>query len=178
MTEPTPDHGAGRPDLPGQAQVRRASDDGAADVFRTALRDMLVLLAVLAVLGIGAGALVEGLPGVWGALIGVALALVFSGTTVISMLRTAHSSPQRMAGVVMGAWLGKVVVVVVVLAVLRGQDFYSRPVLAIVLAAGVLGSAFLDYRAVSRARVPYVQPAVVPGSAASPQPPDGMPGAS
>ena len=53
-------------------------------------------------------------------------------------------------------------VVVVVLAILRGQDFYSRGVLAVVLIVGVVGSAFLDYRAVTRARIPYVEP--LPGA--------------
>lgn len=138
----------------------RTTSSAAADaVFRRALRDMLVLLAVLSVLGVGLGALVAGSAGVWGALIGVGLALVFSGTTVVSMLRTSGSSPQAMAGVVMGAWLAKVIVVIVVLAVLRDLEFYDRTVLAAVLLLGVLGSALLDYRAVTNGRVPYVEPA-------------------
>jgi len=128
-------------------------------VFRVALRGMLVLLGALAILGVGIGALAAGGPGVWGALIGVALALVFSGTTVVSMLVTSGVSMQRFAAVVMGAWLGKVLVLIIVLAILQGMDFYSRPVLGIVLMAGVVGSALLDYRAVTRGRVPYVEPA-------------------
>jgi len=132
----------------------------AADVFRRALRDMLVLLAALAVLGVGAGALVAGRPGVWGAVIGVGLALVFSGTTIVSMLATARASVQTLAAVVLGAWLGKVLVVIVVLALIQDRDFYDKPVLAVVLLVGVLGSAVLDYRAVSRGRVPYVEPGV------------------
>ncbi|MBB2923791.1 hypothetical protein [Cellulomonas cellasea] len=143
-----------------QPTPARPTSSAAADaVFRRALRDMLLLLAVLSVLGVGVGALVAGSAGVWGALIGVGLALVFSGTTVLSMLRTSGSTPQAMAGVVMGAWLAKVIVVIVVLAVLRGLDFYDRTVLAIVLILGVLGSALLDYRAVTNGRVPYVEPA-------------------
>lgn len=143
-----------------QPTPARSTSSAAADaVFRRALRDMLLLLAVLSVLGVGIGALVAGSAGVWGALIGVGLALVFSGTTVLSMLRTSGSTPQAMAGVVMGAWLAKVIVVIVVLAVLRGLDFYDRTVLAIVLILGVLGSALLDYRAVTNGRVPYVEPA-------------------
>ncbi|WP_236123259.1 hypothetical protein [Cellulomonas palmilytica] len=134
-------------------------DSSAEDVFRTSLRTMLWLLGALLVLGVGIGWLVAGAAGVWGALIGVGLALVFSGTTVVAMLRTAHSSAQTMAAVVMGTWLAKVVVVIAVLAILRGQDFYSRGILATVLLVGVLGSAYLDYRAVTRARMPYVEPA-------------------
>jgi multisubunit Na+/H+ antiporter MnhF subunit len=117
----------------------------------------VVLLTVLTVVGVGVGALVAGWAGVWGALIGVGLAAVFSGTTVIAMLRTVHSPPQTMALVVMGSWLAKVLVVIVVLAVIKDMDFYSKPVLAVVLLAGVLGSAYLDFRAVSRGRVPYVE---------------------
>jgi hypothetical protein len=143
------------PDQPAVSPVPRSAADA---VFRRALRDMLMLLAALTVLGVGIGALVAGRPGVWGALIGVGLALVFSGTTVVSMLVTARSSVQRLAAVVLGAWLGKVVVVIVVLALIQDRDFYDKPVLAVVLLIGVVGSAVLDYRAVSRGRVPYVEP--------------------
>jgi hypothetical protein len=134
------------------------SHDAVASVFRTALRDMLLLLGVLAVLGIGLGYLVAGLPGVWGALIGIGLALLFSGTTVVSMLLTARSPATTMAAVVMGAWLAKVVVLIAVLVLIRDEDFYHRGVLAVVLFAGVIGSALLDLRAVRGGRVPYVAP--------------------
>ena len=134
-------------------------DGSAAEaVFRRALRDVLVLLAVLLVLGIVVGGLVAGLPGVWGALIGWGLAAAFSTTTIVAMLRTVRSSPAAMAGVVMGTWLAKVLLLVVVLAVLRPLDFYSAPVLGGVLAVAVVGSALLDYRAVTSGRVPYVEP--------------------
>ncbi len=120
---------------------------------------MLVLLGALLVIGTLVGWLVAGAAGVWGALVGVGLALVFSGTTIVAMLLTTRSTAQTMALVVMGTWLAKVAVVVVVLAILRGQDFYSPGVLAVTLMVGVLGSAYLDYRAVTRARLPYVEPA-------------------
>lgn len=127
-------------------------------VFRRALRDMLLLVGVLAVVGVGVGALVAGTPGVWGALIGVFIALVFSGTTVASMLFTVDKGPTQTGAVVLGAWLLKMVVVIVVLALLGGQDFYHRGVLVGVALVGVLGSVALDYRAVQRGRIPYVTP--------------------
>ena len=148
------------------ATPARDPHDPARAVFRTALRDMLVLLAVLLVLGVGLGYLLAGLPGVWGALIGVGLALLFSGTTVVSMLITSGKPATTMAAVVMGAWLGKIVVLIAVLALIRGEDFYHRGVLAAVLFAGVIGSALLDLRAVKVGRVPYVTPAADgPGTA-------------
>lgn len=127
-------------------------------VFRRALRDGAVLVGGVTVLGVGIGALVAGMPGVWGALIGAAIALVFSAATTLSMLRTSHASPGTMMAVVMGTWLGKLIVVIAVLAVLRGMDFYDRYVLAVVVAVAVIGSALLDYRAVARGHVPYVTP--------------------
>ncbi|WP_069386954.1 hypothetical protein [Cellulosimicrobium cellulans] len=149
--DPAAPQGA-EPAAPGRGEAVRA-------VFRTALRDVLVLLGALAVVGVAVGALVSGTPGVWGALLGVAVAVVFSATTVWAMLRTVDSSPTTTAAVVMGSWLAKMVVLIVVLVVLRGMDFYDRWVFAGVLLVGVIGSAVMDYRAVSRGRVPYVEPA-------------------
>ncbi len=142
---------------------------GADAVFRRALRDTLLFLGGLLVLAVAVGGLVARLPGVWGALIGWGLAVLFSTTTVVAMLRTGRSSPAGMAVVVMGTWLAKVLVVVVALALLRPLDFYSKPVLGAVLALGVLGSALLDYRAVTTGRVPYVEPGEPDGPGRSPR---------
>ncbi|GAA2727197.1 hypothetical protein [Cellulomonas aerilata] len=157
-TPPVPELGREPVPAPGHDAGPGRSHDAVTSVFRTALRDMLVLLGALAVLGIGLGYAVAGMPGVWGALIGIGLALLFSGTTVASMLLTARAPATTMAAVVMGAWLAKVVVLIAVLALIRDEDFYHRGVLAAVLFAGVIGSALLDYRAVRVGRVPYVTP--------------------
>jgi len=121
---------------------------------------MLVLVAVVGVLGVVLGALLAPVPshGVWGALIGVAVALVFSGTTVLTMLRTTESSAATTGIVVLGAWLVKMIALVALFAVLGGMDFYDRRVFAVVTLVGVIGSAVLDYRAVVTGRVPYVDP--------------------
>ncbi len=154
MTDPT-----ATPSAPGAPDAPRAGDvPEVSAVFRRALRDMVVLVAACVVVGAGVGYLVAGMPGVWGALIGAGIALVFSGTTTLSMLTTSAAAPGRMMAVIMGTWLGKLAVVIVVLAILRGMDFYDRYVLAAVVAVAVIGSALLDYRAVAQGRVPYVTP--------------------
>lgn len=127
-------------------------------VFRRALRDFAVLTVVLVVVGVGVGALVAGAPGAWGAAIGAGLAIVFSGSTIVTMLLTVASSPQRTAAVVLGGWLAKILVLVVVLAVLRDQEFYSRTALAAVLSIGVVAALAIDYRAVVTGRIPNVEP--------------------
>ncbi|MDO8108276.1 hypothetical protein Q6348_13830 [Isoptericola sp. b441] len=133
-------------------------DDPLRPVLRRALRDMLVLVVAVGVVGTVVGLVIAGSSGLWGALIGVAVTLVFSGTTVVSVLRTTRSSATTTAGVVLGAWLGKMLLLMVVLAVLADRDFYDRRVLVGVLVVGALGSALLDYRAVAKGRVPYSAP--------------------
>ncbi|MHA7134623.1 hypothetical protein [Oerskovia turbata] len=169
MTTPTsPTSGEPTPPAPLEAATTtgatasQASADAVGDavsaVFSRALRDTLVLLGGLTVLGVGLGALLAGVAGVWGALMGVAIALVFSGTTIVAMARTARSTPTTTAAVVLGSWLVKIVLLGIVLAVLRNYEFYDRIVFAVVLLVGVIGSALLDYRAVDRGRIPYVSP--------------------
>lgn len=128
-------------------------------VFRRALRDVLIFLAALTVVGVGVGLAVSGLAGLWGALLGAGVAVFFSGTTVWVVLRTLHSTPATTAAVVMGSWLVKMIVLIAVLALLRGMDFYDRWVFGAVMLIGVIGSALLDYRAVSTGRIPYMDPA-------------------
>ncbi|WP_421740485.1 hypothetical protein [Cellulomonas sp.] len=130
---------------------------GSTVVLRQALRDMLVLLGVLTVVGVGVGYLVDGMAGVWGALLGVGIALIFSGTTVVSVLKTVNSEPTMMMAVIMGAWLAKLIVVIIVMVILRQFDFYNPMVLFLVSVVGVIGSAVLDARAVQRGRVGYFE---------------------
>jgi multisubunit Na+/H+ antiporter MnhF subunit len=152
MTAPSAPNPGG-PD--GRAPV---TSEAATALFRRSLRDVLVFLAVLAVLGVVVGWATAGSKGAWGALLGAAVAFVFSGTTVWSMWRSAHSTPAAMLGIVAGSWLAKMVVLIVALVSLQGQDFYSKPVFLVVVLVGVLGSVALDTVNYQRARVPYVEP--------------------
>lgn len=127
-------------------------------ILRAAGRDGLILVVGLAVLGSIAGYLIAGLPGVWGALVGAALAGLFCGGTVLSMQLSVGKGAAAMGAVVMGSWLVKIVILIALLAVLSRQDFYDRWVLMAVVMVGAIGSAVLDYRAVKSGRLPYVQP--------------------
>lgn len=140
------------------AGERSPAPDALEGTLRRALRTVLIFLAVLAVVGVAVGIVVSGVAGLWGALMGAGVAVFFSGATIVAVLRTAHSTPTTTVAVIMGSWLVKMVVLIAVLAVLRGMDFYDRWIFGAVLLVGVIGSATLDYRAVSTGRVPYVDP--------------------
>jgi F0F1-type ATP synthase assembly protein I len=141
--------------------------DRAQAAFGMALRFLFWLVGALAVVGGAVGFVVDGWSGVASALVGVGLALFFSGTTVISVQRTASHPPAQMAMVIMGAWVLKMLVMFVVLAVVSRQSWLQPVVLGLVATVGVIGSAVLDARAISRARIPYLDPDAGAGDADS-----------
>lgn len=148
-TNPDYDPLEGLPVLPASANK---------EVFRLSLKWLTYLIVGLLVVGAGVGYAVAQSHGVWGALLGVAITVVFSGSTIWSMLFTADKSPTVTMGVVMGAWLVKMIIFVVAIAILAQFDFYHRVIFVVVLMIGAIGSAGLDMIAVTKVRQPYVTP--------------------
>ncbi len=66
--------------------------------------------------------------------------------------------PERAGASVLGSWIVKMVLLMVVLVLLREADFYSRPVLFVALLVGTVGTLLLEAFVVVRTRVPYVEP--------------------
>jgi len=158
MTDPTPDrpYGAATGD-----PVRTAPDGGEAGAaLRGALR-RAVRLATLACLGAATltalvAFLLVGWPGVWGALLGFGISLVFLATTSLVGARTAGGDPLVVAGWVLGSWLVKVLVVGVVLYALRDATFYDPVALFVGIVVGMVCTLFAEFRALTSARIPYV----------------------
>ncbi|MFP7665118.1 MAG: hypothetical protein ACHEUT_06195 [Corynebacterium pyruviciproducens] len=65
-------------------------------------------------------------PGLYGALIGAGLGGGFILITVVLAVATAKSTPTVTAAVVLGGWLVKLVAMIVVLALIKDLDFYSK----------------------------------------------------
>lgn len=124
-------------------------------LFRRALREVLVLVAVLTVLGAVAGAAAVGAPGLWAGLAGAAVTLVVAGSTAGLMLLTAGVPLSTSAALAFAAWVLKAGVLLLALLALRSNDIVDRRVFGLVVLAGVLGSMVVDFRAVARSRVPY-----------------------
>lgn len=124
-------------------------------ILRQALRWALVLTAVVAVLGSVIGWFVADMPGVWGALMGAALTLVFCGATIVAMMLTTNSGSTTMAAVVVGSWFVKVVATLGLILAVRNAEFYDKPVFVTTVIIAVIGTLALDMRAVSAGRMPY-----------------------
>lgn len=126
--------------------------------LRTAVRHGVLGLIVLTVLAAGVSALFLGLPGVWGALLGAAVGGGFVLFTAVVVLATARSEPATLAAVLLGSWLLKLILAIIVMVVLRGMDFYSRGAFVAVITLAVVGLLMLETRAVLGAKMTYVQP--------------------
>jgi hypothetical protein len=113
---------------------------------------------VLAVVSCVVGYLVRGTPGLWGALVGSAIAVGFVLFTAGSVLFTARLEPAMSGVVLLGGWLVKLLLLIAVLAVLRGLGFYDRTTLVVVVVVAAVGVLGLETAAVVRTRVPYVDP--------------------
>jgi len=145
-------------------------------VLRATLIWSGVVTAGLAVIGAVVGWLVAGADGLFSALAGVILAALFLGITGVSILVANRWFGDALYvpiffGVVLGGWLLKFVVFIVVLLVLRGQPWIEPTVFFVAIVAGVVASLIIDVVILTRMRVPTVStplPTVSPGEPRDP----------
>ncbi|MFN4002570.1 hypothetical protein [Microcella sp.] len=140
----------------------------AAPVLRRALVYGAALSFAIAIIGSVAGALVAELPGMLSALIGAGMGFVFLALTAASILladRVTGSDLLSPAyfGIVIGAWILKFIVFLVLVFTLRDATFVEPVVLFVCLVAAVVGGLVTDIVAVTRSRLPYVSDVRLPG---------------
>ncbi|NLU84460.1 hypothetical protein [Rhodococcus sp. HNM0569] len=133
--------------------------------MRAAVRYGALGLVALAVVGSAIGALVAGLAGVWGALLGAAVGGGFILFTALGVLLTAKLPALTAGAVLLGTWLLKMILAIAVLALLDPLTFYSRGMLVgVVIAALVLVLGAETY-GVLGTKAPYVEPGATTGDA-------------
>ena len=126
------------------------------------LRYTGVLAIAIAVLGGGLGYVFASTTGLISALIGTALAVVFASITAISIIAAMRYSIGAFFGIVMGAWLLKIAVFIVILALLRDAAFVQPIVLFLTVIAGAVGTMLIDVLVVYRSRLGYVSEVELP----------------
>lgn len=150
MTESAPNAAADAPQTPSSQPV-----------LLRALRWGAIATAVLIVVCGGIGYLVAGQPGLIGGVIGSAFAGFFLGLTVgsIAFANRFIESPIYVAlffAIVLGTWILKFVIFLVLALTLRGQEWLDPKVLFLSLVAGVVVSLAIDVLVVTKTRMPYV----------------------
>ncbi|MFV0373985.1 hypothetical protein [Microbacterium sp.] len=136
-------------------------------LLRTTLRWAGVLAACLAVVGALVGFAVAGTDGAWSALVAVLIGAVFLAMTALSILiaNRWYGDPLYVPiffGTVMGGWVVKFGVFIVVLLVLRDQPWLNGTVFFIFLVVTVLGSLAVDAIVMMRMRIPHVSDVALP----------------
>lgn len=128
--------------------------------LRTAVRLGGLALVVLAVISAIVWTLVDGVPGLWGAVMGAAIGGAFVLTTAVVVMATARSAPQTTAGILLGTWLLKLIIAIGVVALIERFDFYSRPAFAVTIVAALIVVLAAETWGILKTKTPYVEPTV------------------
>lgn len=126
-----------------------------------ALRLGVIVTIALVIVFAGIGWLVSGTEGLVGGIIGAAMGGVFLGLTVgsIAFANRLIESPNYIVlffGIVMGGWILKFVVFIVLLMVLRGQPWLDGTMLFFGLLASVIAALVIDVWVILKTRMPVV----------------------
>ncbi|WP_300267404.1 hypothetical protein [Microbacterium sp.] len=125
---------------------------------------------VLAIIAGVIGLLVDGTDGLWSGLLGVLLAALFLAITAISILiaNRWYGDPiyvQLFFAIVLGGWMLKLGVFIVVMIVLSGAPWISPMVFFLSIVAGVALSLAVDVIVLIRMRIPNVSDISLPTEA-------------
>ncbi|KRC50500.1 hypothetical protein ASE16_05620 [Leifsonia sp. Root227] len=153
---------------PAAAQAALPAQPSSTPILKDVLKYGLILAVIIAVVGMILGGVFAGWIGVTSALIGTAMAVVFLSITALSILIANKFVGTDLFvglffGIVLGGWLLKFVLFLVLAFVLRDQPWINPVVLFLSLIAGVIGSLVVDMIVVFRSRVPYVSDVTLPG---------------
>ena len=123
--------------------------------MRRIVRATLALLVLAVLLGIVT--MFVNQPVGFGILIGSSVSLLFFLVSALVALRTASSSPEKLAIWVLSSWLLKIVVLIAILAWLQNQEFYNRLSLFLALLLTTIITLAADALITIKTRVPYVE---------------------
>ena len=110
-------------------------------------------LAVV-VVGVTVGTLVAGLDGALGAVVGGAVAFASSFATLWLMRRTAAMNPMLVMAAALGGFIGKMLILLIVMMSLRGVSLLHTESLAYTMLGVVLVWAAMDAVAFRRTKIP------------------------
>ncbi len=127
-------------------------------VWRATLIRGTVLVLAVAALGMGAGLLVSGTPGLIGGAVGGGLAAVFIVITLVIMYCGRNMGLTAIAGFLGMGFLFKAFIFMIVIWRLADATWLDGTVAFFTIVAAVIGSSLVEALTVVRGRVPYVDP--------------------
>lgn len=126
--------------------------------LRSGVRYGVLGMVALAVVGAIVATLLAGTPGLYGALLGAAVGGGFILCTALGVLFTAKMPATTAGAVILGTWLLKMILAIVVLAILKPLDFYDKTSLVLVMVFSLIIVLGAETYGVLGTKVPYVEP--------------------
>ena len=126
--------------------------------YATVVRRAGALTAVAAAIMVAVSAALVGVKGLIGALIGVAIVIVFFGISVLVVGRAARVSPQAMMVAALVTYLVKIVLLAVVVSSLNGTTAFSTRTLGFVAIGCILVWSATQVVTTMKLKMLYVEP--------------------
>jgi hypothetical protein len=154
--------------IPSSRSTPSVTGSSARPVFVRILKLGAILALAIAVVGGVVGFVVDGERGLVSALVGTAMAILFTGLTAVSILVANRFSGTDFFtaiffAVVMGAWIVKFAIFLALVFLLRDAEWINPVVMFLSIIAGVLGSLIVDVVVVATSRMSYVSDVSLPG---------------
>jgi len=130
--------------------------DDVKSVMTRVLKQGSALVIGITVIGAAVGYFMAGTPGVFAAFAGGFAALVFTGLTALSFFIGSKLSLNGFLGAVLGGWLLKLVLFLVIFSLLNRAEwltFEARPIVFFTVFAAVIGGLIIDSLIVAKARI-------------------------
>jgi ATP synthase protein I len=122
-------------------------------------RRAAAMTAVAAAIMVGISAALVGARGLIGALVGVALVVVFFGISIVVVGRAAKISPPAMMVAALATFLVKIVALAFVVSALKGTTAFSTRTLGFVAIGCILVWSAAQVLAAIKVKMLYVEPA-------------------
>jgi hypothetical protein len=122
------------------------------------LRYQIMLVLPVLALAVVLSTILVGLDGLWGSLVGSAVAVASSAFTMWLMRISAHQGPHLVMAAALGGFVGKMVILLVVLTLLGDVTALDRNSLAFTMLAGVIVAAVADGVAFRKTKLPTIIP--------------------
>jgi ATP synthase protein I len=127
--------------------------------YATVARRAAALTAIAAAIMVGVSAALVGVKGLFGALVGVAIVVVFFGISIVAVGRAAKISPPAMMVAALATFLVKILALAFVVSALKGTTAFSTRTLGFVAIGCILVWSAAQVIAAIKVKMLYVEPA-------------------
>jgi ATP synthase protein I len=121
------------------------------------VRGAVLATAAVAVVVVAVAGLLAGAAGVYGALLGSALAIAFFAVTIVAVSVAARVANELMLPAALGTYLLKVIAIAVMLILLRDTTAFDRIAFAVATLIGACVFLVAEMRIALRSRTQYVE---------------------